>query len=58
MSIRAFFAANDGGDDSYHSDGGDAVAQQRALTNWWGYVDSKAHGTNWWGYVAPCNYNK
>ena len=32
MSIRAYFAANDGGDDSYHSDGGDAVAQQRALT--------------------------
>ena len=41
MSIRAFFASkdachddspNDGGDDSYHSDGGDAVAQQRALT--------------------------
>ena len=38
MSIRAFFASkdachgdspNDGGDDSYHSDGGDAVAQLR-----------------------------
>jgi hypothetical protein len=32
MSIRAYFATNDGGDDSYHSDDGDAVAQQRALT--------------------------
>jgi len=32
MSIRAYFAANDVGDDTYHSDGGDAVAQQRALT--------------------------
>ena len=30
MSIRAFFSTSH--DDGYHSDGGDAVAQRRALT--------------------------
>jgi hypothetical protein len=75
MSIRALFNAKAamkerpdfhdaspqdvGDDDSYHSDGGDAVAQLGALTKRKSLnIDSTAHGKNWWGYVAPCNYNK